>query len=135
MSADTGADFWAIAAVKAQYFRFIDLKQWDDFRSIFTEDATFSHPTIGTYDDIDVACAACREKIGDMWTVHHGSIPEITLTAADTASGIFPMGSNSTPEGFDGLARTFGYYYDDFRRVDGVWKMSAMKLVSVFREP
>lgn len=128
------SDFWAVAAVKAQYFRFIDLKQWDDFRGIFSDDATFNHPTIGTYDDIDEGVAAVRNVIGDMLTIHHGSIPEITLTGPDTASGIFAMRSHSAPAGVDGLVRTFGYYYDDFRRVDGTWKISAMRLESVYRE-
>jgi hypothetical protein len=33
-----------------------------------------------------------------------------------------------------GLARTFGHYYDEFRCVGGVWKMSSMRLVSTFRD-
>jgi hypothetical protein len=135
--ASSDSDHWAVAAVVAQYFRFIDLKQWDDFRGIFSDDATFDHPTIGTYGPgrIDAAVAATRAKIGDMLTIHHGSIPEITLDPPDRASGIFAMRSHSAPAGYDGLARTFGHYYDDFRRIDGAWKMTSMRLVSVYREP
>jgi SnoaL-like domain len=131
---DVGADAWAIAAVKAQYFRFIDLKDWDGFRSIFTDDAVFDHPTIGTYDDIDVAVKAVSELIGDMWTFHEGSIPDITLLGPDRAAGIFAMSSHSLPPGREGFARTFGHYHDEFRRVDGVWRLSSMKLVSTFRD-
>ena len=134
LGADVGADAWAIAAVKAQYFRFIDLKDWDGFRSIFTDDAAFDHPTIGTYDDIDVAVKAVSAAIGDMWTFHEGSIPEITLLGPDRATGIFAMSSHSRPAGFEGFARTFGHYHDEFRCVGGVWKLSSMRLVSTFRD-
>jgi SnoaL-like domain len=131
---DAGADAWAIAAVKARYFRFIDLKDWDGFRSLFTDDAVFDHPTIGTYDDIDAAVEATSALIGDMWTCHEGSIPDITLVGPDRATAIFAMSSHSRPAGFEGFARTFGHYHDEFRRVGGVWKLSSMRLVSTFRD-
>jgi hypothetical protein len=134
MTIHAGSDHWQIAAVKARYFRFMDFKRWHDFRAIFTDDATFDHPTIGTYDDIDVAVEAVRVHIGDMLTVHHGSIPEITLVPPDGASAVFAMSSNSLPAGHDGLVRTFGHYYDEFRRVGDEWKISVMRLESVYRE-
>ena len=50
MNGDPGAEMWEIAKVKARYFRFLDLKLWDNFRSLFADDATFHHPTIGQFD-------------------------------------------------------------------------------------
>jgi hypothetical protein len=132
---DPGADHWAIAAVKARYFRYMDSKRWDDVRAQFTDDATFEHPTIGRFDDVDVAVAAVAEHIGGMFTVHLGGLPEITLTGPDTADGIFPMGSHSLPAGAGHLLRTFGHYHDAFRRDDGVWRLTALRLVSTYREP
>lgn len=126
---DTGADYWAIAAVKARYFRFMDLKDWGALRGIFTDDATFDHPTIGRLEEIDAAVAALRATIGDKWTSHEGSIPDITLLLPDRATGIFAM-TGHVMANEERMGRTFGHYYDEFRRVDGVWKMSAIRLVS-----
>lgn len=129
---DSGADYWAIAAVKARYFRFMDLKDWPALRGIFTDDATFDHPTVGRFDDIDAAIAAVRASIGDRWTSHEGSIPDITLVSPDSATAIFAMTAHTMVDD-ERMGRTFGHYYDEFRRIDGTWKMSAMRLVSTRR--
>lgn len=128
----TDSDYWQIAAVKARYFRFMDLKQWSELRGIFTDDAVFDHPTVGTFDDIDAAIAALEASIGGRWTSHEGSIPDITLEGPDRASGVFAMTGHAMIDQ-EQMGRTFGHYYDEFRRVDGEWRMSLMRLVSTLR--
>ncbi len=128
MNGHAGAETWEIAKVKAQYFRFLDLKLWDDFRALFTDDATFEHPTIGQFDDVAAAVDATRRHIGDRWTAHEAGIPEITLHGPVEASGIFPMSSHSFAPAADHFRRTWGHYHDGFRCIDGVWRISAMRL-------
>lgn len=133
--ADAGSDLWAIAAVKARYFRYMDLKQWEDMRKLFTDDATFDHPTIGRFDDPSTAITAVAALlVDDFWTNHESGIPDIELTSTGTAKGVFSMSSTSRTAGRESFARTFGHYYDEFCRVDGVWRITALKLISSYRE-
>ena len=131
MTAVTGCDHWEIAAVKAQYFRFMDLKQWTELRGIFADDAIFDHPTVGRFDQIDDAVRALEAAIGANWTSHEGSIPDITVISEVEATAIFAMTAHAMVG--DEMRRTFGHYYDEFRKVDGVWKMTVMRLVSTLR--
>ena len=95
-------DLYAIQQLKARYFRYIDTKQWDLFRGLFTEDAAFYF-----FDDSDFHAEstgsppqATREfSGGDKFvrrvskiletavTVHHGHMPEIEFTGPDRRRG------------------------------------------------
>jgi hypothetical protein len=132
--ADPGIDLWAIAAVKARYFRFMDLKQWPDMRAPFADDAVFDHPTLGRFVDPSAAIDAVAALLDPFWTAHESGIPDITLTSPDTATAVFAMSSMSRPPGRDGLARTFGHYHDEFARRDGRWLITSLQLVSTYRE-
>jgi hypothetical protein len=130
----SSADYWAVVALKARYFRFMDLKQWPELRGIFGDDATFDHPTLGKFERIDEAIEALRLAIADQWTSHEGSIPDIELMPPDRATGIFAMSGHSRLANGTGFNRTFGHYYDSFQRVDGIWKISSIRLVSTLRD-
>lgn len=128
------SDLWAIAATKARYFRFMDLKQWTDMRQLFTTTATFEHPTIGTFSNIEDAIDAVANALEGFWTAHEAGIPDISLHSADRATAVFAMSSTSTPPGHASFARTFGHYYDTFSREHGDWKIESLKLVSSYRD-
>jgi len=125
-------DCCAIAAVKARYFRFMDLKDWTSLRGVFADDARFDHPTLGIFENIDNAVEALKELIGDHWTSHEGSIPDVTITGPNAAHGIFAMTGHAIIAN-DEMGRSFGHYYDDFVRLDGVWKLSSLRLESTRR--
>lgn len=131
-----GADLWAIASVKARYLRYMDLKQWKEMRALFTDDAIFDHPTIGRFEQDPSAAidAVAAMLVDDFWTNHESGIPDIELTSKDTAKGVFAMSSTSRPPGQKELLRTFGHYHDEFRRVNGVWRIATLKLISTYRE-
>jgi hypothetical protein len=132
---DVGANLWAIASIKARYFRYMDLKQWKNMRALFTDDAIFDHPTIGRFNDPSAAIdSVAALLVNEFWTNHESGIPDIELTSTDTAKGVFAMSSTSRAPGQKEFARTFGYYYDEFRRVDGVWRITTMKLISSYRD-
>jgi hypothetical protein len=86
-------DIEAIKNLKARYFRFLDAKQWTDLRGLFTVDGSFEHPALGRFASIDEAVLAVSDRIGDLTTVHHGGLPEITLGGDDDARAIWPMAS------------------------------------------
>jgi hypothetical protein len=133
MSSDAAMDAWAVAATKAKYFRYTDTKRWDDLRSLFTDDAEFELPFMGKFDHIDTAIRTVRDRLNDEWSFHASSLPEISIVSATEATGIFAMFSHAKKDDSDELGRMFGYYYDEFRKVDGTWFISSLKLISSYR--
>jgi hypothetical protein len=139
-------DIEAIKNLKARYFRFLDAKQWTDLRGLFTVDGSFEHPALGRFASIDEAVLAVSDRIGDLTTVHHGGLPEITLGGDDDARAIWPMasftfrasptaaGSPVGPARTGPGRRTFGHYLETYRRQDGRWLIASLQLVSVYRE-
>lgn len=113
-----------IALLKARYFRFMDEKNWESLRELFVDDLDFHHPTIGTFGTADETVSAVGERVATVGSVHHGHNPEITVDG-DTAEGRWALHSfvffpdADTP----GITR-FARYRDEFRRIDGVWKIS-----------
>ena len=88
-------DIEAIKQLKARYFRYIDTKQWDDLKALFTADARWNvDGGSGHYewDDPDEFIAHLVERLGGAGvSVHQGHMPEIELIDAANASGIWAM--------------------------------------------
>jgi SnoaL-like domain len=133
MGSDEGLEVWAVAATKAKYFRYTDTGRWDDLRSLFTDDAEFELPFMGKFEHVDIAIRTVQERIGDEWSFHASSIPEISIVSPTEATGIFAMFSHAKKDDSDELGRMFGYYYDEFRKVEGKWLISSLKLISSYR--
>jgi hypothetical protein len=127
----------AIRQLKARYCRFVDQKQWDRLRALFTPDARLDG--LGSAPDgatADAFVAGISRRLARVISIHHVHNPEITLEGADTARGIWPMldylefpdGERpaEAPEsrGFVG----FGHYEEEYRRVAGVWLISYLRL-------
>ena len=121
----------AIKMVKAQYFYFLDTKQWDRLRSLFTGDATFDpeHEGDYTFDGLDGFVAGASRGLAEAVSVHHGHMPMIELVDADNATGIWAMTDDvaiggATPRRFIGK----GHYHETYRRIDGRWHIASWKL-------
>jgi hypothetical protein len=128
-------DIEAIRQVKARYFRYLDTKQFDKWRGIFTDDCSFDGLT-RPYQSTDEFVEGCREWLGPAVTVHHGHTPEVVLTGADSARAITAMFDwvefeEPRTEGWAAGIRGFtgyGHYEEKYRREDGVWKIAFMRL-------
>ena len=129
-SPDRWADVEEIAQLKARYFRLLDTKQWEAFGDVFTEDARMQNgpaeqaPVVGRAEIV----AYVRRGVAPLVTVHHGHMPEIEITGADAASGIWAMSDQLRgPDGFavDG----WGHYHETYRRcADGRWRIASTRL-------
>lgn len=139
-------DIEAIKTLKARYFRFIDTGRWGDLRRLFTDDATFRFPGLGHFDDVDAGLAAIRVALGEATTVHHGHMPEIVLTGADTAEGVWAMDDyvlrgegfpliSGYPEEFQRGLHGYGHYFETYRRVSGQWRIASLELARLHVEP
>jgi hypothetical protein len=131
-------DLEELRALKARYFRALDGKRWPDLRDLFTADATFEHPVLGRFDDIDEAIGAVSARVGNYSTVHTGNLPEIRMTGENDAVALWSMSSVTfQTDGGGGPAvvqRTWGEYKDSCRREHGCWRISALTLVSALRQ-
>ena len=123
-----------IKQTKARYFRFLDTQQWTLWRTCFTDDMQFylgqDPKPVTSSGDAFVAYVA--KVLADTVTVHHGHMPEIELTSAMIAQGIWAMfdwvdwSKTATPE------RTFqgyGHYREEYAKgADGRWRIKRLRL-------
>lgn len=122
-------DIEAIKQLKARYFRTMDTKDWDGMRAVFTDDVVVDTMSSGggVVSGGDEFIAFLRSMIGDVITVHHGHMPEITLTSATSATGIWAMEDRLRwPDGteLDG----YGHYHEVYEKRDGEWRIRSTTL-------
>jgi hypothetical protein len=127
-------DIEAIKQLKGRYFRFLDTKQWEKWRDLFTGDCHFDG-LAQSYTGPDALIDDLRERLRDAVTVHHGHMPEISITAEGAARGVWAMFDYVVfPEARDvghGLSRGFtgyGHYEEEYRQTHGAWQISFLRL-------
>jgi hypothetical protein len=136
---DNLADIEAVKQLKARYFRYMDTRQWSAWRQVFTDDVKVTVestvtrlPSDGVAEPMGDGADAFVKLIGEgllagVTTVHHGHMPEITLTGADTATGIWSM--EDIVEYPDGrILRGYGHYHEQYRKVGGAWRIAVLHL-------
>ena len=127
----------AIKAVKAKYFFGLDHKDWDLWRNeVFASDASLHVPESRDepFTGIDTIIGWVSASVGDQVSVHHGHMPIIEITSAETATGIWAMEDRlfRTQEypiegGFHHL-HGFGHYHETYVLTDKGWRISSTKL-------
>ncbi|TNF34460.1 MAG: nuclear transport factor 2 family protein [Gammaproteobacteria bacterium] len=117
----------AIRQLKHRYFRACDTKQVDIMRECFVDgDAHIDYGAVGTFQHRD-ALVALFEKVGchpHMVEMHHGQNPEISITSADTAEGIWGLFYYLINTEENTLTQLGGFYHDEYRCEQGAWKIS-----------
>ena len=123
-----------IKQLKARYFRAADEKDWDTLRGLFTDDARAYYPGPArwfTGPQEIVAFASGFLGPGTI-SVHHGFMPEITISTPDHAHGIWAMRDDvDIPEREGAGRRRFvgaGHYREEYRRVGGQWMIHRLVL-------
>lgn len=128
-------DIEEIKQLKARYFRTVDAKDYAGFREVFTDDARIAG-TFSRGEDIDAFVRDVERRHKGVVTVHRGGDPEIKLTGADTAEGVWAMydvlewpPGASPPEfpGFRGF-RGYGHYHETYRREAAGWRIATLEL-------
>jgi len=131
-------DIFAIQMLKARYFRAIDTKDWDLLASVMVEDVE-----IDVTDDVEggkpysgraTFVDGCARVLRSAVTVHHGHMPEITLTGPDTATGTWAM-EDYVDWGHGKAFRGYGHYHEQYvRDPEGGWQIAAMQLKRLRRD-
>jgi hypothetical protein len=71
--------------------------------------------------------AGLRDLLADVVTVHHGHMPEIELTSATTATGIWALQDLLRwPDGRE--LHGYGHYHEEYEKSDGRWRIKKMTL-------
>jgi hypothetical protein len=126
----------AIKETKARYFRFVDTKQWDRWRTLFVDNVRVESANV--WDDADAFVEFTANALVGARTVHHGHMPEITFTGPDTARAIWAMVDfvefDQPRDGWRGLVG-YGHYEEEYRRVGGEWKISFLRLTRLRVDP
>jgi hypothetical protein len=118
----------AIKQLKARYFRLMDTKQWDQWADVFTEDAIVAaspDPNETFHGRADIV-RRVSSVLRNATTVHHGHMPEIQLTGADTATGIWAMYDFVDMPQL--VLHGWGHYHEEYARQDGTWRIRRLRL-------
>ena len=122
-------DVEMIKQLKARYFRTMDTKDWAAMREVFTDDVVIDTTDSGgaVVSGADEFLEFLQGAIGEAVTVHHGHMPEIDVTSATTATGVWAMADVvQWPNGTE--LRGYGHYHEAYEKADGVWRIRSSKL-------
>ncbi|RIT55093.1 DUF4440 domain-containing protein [Mycobacteroides abscessus] len=107
----------------------MDTKNWMLWHTVFANDVvgTFDNavpvgvddaPASQTWDGAESLVSSIRATIGECITVHHGHTPEVSLTSATSATGIWAIADIvEFPSGH--VLHGAGHYLQTYTRIDG----------------
>ena len=133
-----------IQRLKARYCYYIDTKQWGQLAGLFSDDACFEgFGSAPAGSNAAAFVAAVSGRLTDCVSVHHCHSPDIVCSDAVTARGSWAMEDFVQwkrpvpyPEapGAPGF-RGYGHYEEEYRRLDGGWKMAFLRLTRLRIDP
>ena len=142
MTNDQSDDLEAIRQLKSRYFRLMDTQQFDAWPSCFTDDVTALYEGVPrAADDLPMdieisGCAALVAGVKQLMTgaqsIHQGYMPEIELTSATTATGIWSMYDQVRLPTC--IFQGWGHYHEDYVKQEGEWKIKKIHLTRLHTE-
>ena len=145
MTTPSPTDVLSISDLKARYFAYLDGKEWDRMLDLFAPDARFegyAFEAAGGAGFVDTVSAF----MADLRSQHAGYMPRFRTRADGTVRGVWAMHDYLTWEpgsriykgiespGMHGI-RGWGYYEDEYARVDGEWRVVFSRLVRTRIDP
>jgi hypothetical protein len=122
-------DIEAIRALKADYWWFVDNKNWKDWRELFSDDMKFFMDGNELTSTADEMVEFTSAQLDGLITAHQGHQYKIELTGPSTAKGRWIL--NDLLAGSDGTVnqRGYGYYLEDYEKgKDGKWRIKTLTL-------
>ena len=119
----------AVKNLKARYFRMLDTKDWEGFKSVW--EPQMEHEMVaeqqkhhGSRDDF---VGFVSQALNGVVTVHHGQTPEIEITSPTTAKAIWPFVDRLKPgpDAIKGAPEMIGYghYHETYLKSDAGWRI------------
>lgn len=124
-------DIEAIKQLKARYLRSLDLRLWDEFATVWAEDAVLEVPELNTViHGRDAIVAFVKMSVAPFESVHLCHTPELTHTGPHSARGVWAMFGLIAVPGTNPLKgfQRYGYYHEEYVEQDNVWLISRSRL-------
>ena len=145
----------SVRALKARYFRLMDMKLWDQWQALFAADAVMDVRGEGSalaalgFPEPDpssllwTGAGRIREAVSTalegVATVHHGQMGEFTFRGKGCIEAIwamedrirYPAGASAPIAGFNG----YGHYHDTYVRAGDEWGIARVELRRLMVEP
>jgi len=118
-----------IKQLKARYCRYLDTKDWAAWRTIFADDFLSDTSQAGgkVIEGADEFVAFTRKSLRNQATVHQVHAPEIEVTSATTARGIWAL-EDVVRFGPGVNLRGYGHYEETYEKVEGQWRIKSSTL-------
>lgn len=139
------ADLDDIKRLKASYCRLLDTKQWSRLQALFAPDTRFEgFGSAPSGADVATFIGGLSTRLEHCITIHHCQMPEIVFRDAASARGIWAMmdylewPDGYTPREAPGRQRGFygyGHYEEAYRKVEGRWLFSFLRLTRLRIDP
>ena len=131
-------DIEAIKKLKAKYWNCLDRKMWDEFSDCFSEDAVADYHHIERIEGKKAIMSYFRERSRQIretvLRIHQGHNAEVNVTSHNKATGVWQLfGYAINPQTNKGR-RSAGFYYDEFVKEKGEWKIISTKTTYFFME-
>ncbi|MEB3029974.1 nuclear transport factor 2 family protein [[Mycobacterium] nativiensis] len=129
MVEDAAAEIEAIKRLKSRYCRYLDTKDWDTWRTLFTDDFVSDTSRAGgkVIHGADEFVAFTRKSLRSQPTVHQVHAPDIEVTSPTTAAGVWAL-EDVVRFGFGVNLRGYGHYTETYEKVDGTWQIKTSTL-------
>ncbi|MFM0208652.1 nuclear transport factor 2 family protein [Paraburkholderia sediminicola] len=125
-------DMEAIRSLKSRYFFCCDRKDPQGIRDCFAPGKVLiDYGRIGVFSDRDQLVdvferLGCHDHIVEM---HHGANPQIALVDDTTARGTWGLFYYLINTRDRAVTQLGAYYEDEYRKLDGVWRISVTRCV------
>ena len=117
-------DLEEIRQLKYRYFRFLDLKQWDEFANCLTPECTADYAGL-VFADRDALVSYMSDNMGPgLISMHHGHHPEIVVDG-DSATGTWYLEDKVIVPDLDFVLEGAAFYEDTYTRTPDGWRISS----------
>lgn len=143
-----------IKRLKAQYFRFMDTKDWEGLSQVFCEDAYFDARCAfsASLDEDTPAAQMCKDWVNrgsdqivtfirngveGFVSAHYGHGHEITVITTTQATGIIALEDYMYLQSEEGLKQVLhgrGHYHEEYRKEQGSWRIYSSRITRLFAE-
>jgi 3-phenylpropionate/cinnamic acid dioxygenase small subunit len=134
VSAAAGADHVEITALLYRYARAVDTKDWELYRSVFTDDALVDYSSagavVGTRDEVIDWFAANFAVIP--WSMHYVTNVEILDRTADSATVRAMFYNPMQLPGMTAMSSCGGYYHHEVVRTADGWRSRSLREENVW---
>jgi hypothetical protein len=134
-------DYKEILELKARFVHTVDAKDWDGYRAVFTpSEGVFDFGGGFVVEGGDAFVDAVAGQLEGGVSVHRAFLPQISFLSPTEAKGEWAVNDyiEWSPDPVTGERRGqqgFGYEYETYRKVGGVWKIAAWRVHYIRLDP